>query len=115
MRQAQRDGDVAEAAVHADDAGALRQRLRELVQRQARQHGCCFGARVQAVGNRLAEGQLGVAAMWQGNPVALRDKPATQFQPIFQWPLLVGARGAMHKCYRFRSYRRRRGMGWRPI
>ena len=105
---------MAHAAVHADHADALRQRLGQGVEREQRPyHGVGRRALIERPCNRLARCQLAGIAMRQRNLITRRIKALAEFSPVDQRPLLVGARGAVDEgdgprvcaaCYSFRSW-----------
>ena len=110
MRQVQRHGDVAQAAVHTDHPGATGQGVGQRVQPEA---GPDDGVG-QSGGNGVRVLLLGLAAMRQGDGITTGIEALAQSLPVCQRPLFVSTRGAMHQrhhpfgagvriCYVFNS------------
>ena len=86
MRQTQRDGHVADAAVNANGTRALREFLRQGIKRQQRQND---STAAQLRRNSLAGGQLFGAAVEQRDLATAGDQSLTQVNPILQRPRFV--------------------------
>ena len=93
MRQVQRNGHVAQAAVHTNHTGAGGQRISERIQWQAGPH--------LGMPHALCDGQCHIfllrAAMRQGHAITGGVELIDELLPMANRPLLVSPRRAMHQ------------------